>query len=82
MLLMDMENRSSVTTILERDLINFFCAVTKGDLNSVMQFLHNEESGGVINMENEEGKNALEVAMESNNYGKKAIYNWCGDNSD
>ena len=71
----DMEDRSSVTTTLERDLIKFFRAVSKDDLNSVRQFLCNKESMGVINMENEEGKNALEVAMESNNYGKKVIVN-------
>ena len=75
MLMTDMEDRSSVTTTLERDLIKFFRAVSKDDLNSVRQFLCNKESIGVINMENEEGKNALEVAMESNNYGKKVILN-------
>ena len=48
----------------------FFNAIKKGDINYIIQLLSDETSNSVINTENEEGKTALQVALETHNYGK------------
>ncbi len=55
---------------MESYYTSFFSAIEKGDHNTVVQFLTNGEMHSVIRDENEEGKTAFQIALETKNYGK------------
>ncbi len=55
---------------MENNCAGFFSAIEKGDVTKVTQLLGNDDMYKVVNLENEEGKTAFQVALEKNHYGE------------
>ena len=56
--------------MMEDIITEFFRAIEKGNVDSVVQLIRDEKNYNVVNAENEEGKNAFQVALEYKHFGK------------
>ncbi len=56
---------------MENKCTGFFSAIERRDVTNIVQLLTNEETYRAVNAENEDGKTAFQVALESKAYGKQ-----------
>ncbi len=49
---------------------DFFSVIERGDVEKISQLLINDDTYKVVNVENEEGKTAFQMALENKHYGE------------